>query len=285
LLSYNLLAKADTLPWACALIKQSEVTSNSGSSMSYRQYQNPPIEEAVCEFRFAPSSPWNLTVPGLLYEKIRDGYPGEPKQQNLVPAEFQTGQQQLVTNTAHNLKPFIIKLLFQSHDAKKLVGVGPDLLSIHSLRPYEGWESFERRIDESFHSYIEVSKPAGVTYLAVRYINKIVIPQQNINLGDYFTIYPLVPEGIPNTVSGFTIRTQTTYSDLPIVLTITLSDIPESLDKASFILDLQVFQNWMEKPLDIEKSIDTLHELKQRENAAFESLITDRTRELFDASI
>ncbi|QMS90513.1 hypothetical protein HUN01_24125 [Nostoc edaphicum CCNP1411] len=47
--------------------------------MTRRQYPNPPIEEAVCEFRFAPDPAWNLTIPGLFYEKIKDFYTGEPQ--------------------------------------------------------------------------------------------------------------------------------------------------------------------------------------------------------------
>lgn len=49
--------------------------------MVQRQYRNLPIEEAVCEFRFAPGSAWNLTVPGLFYEKIKDFYTGELDEQ------------------------------------------------------------------------------------------------------------------------------------------------------------------------------------------------------------
>jgi len=280
LLSYNLVAKTKSFALSLFLIKQSEVTPNSGSPMSHRQYQNPPIEEAVCEFRFAPSLQWNLTVPGLLYEKIKTNYPGEPKQQNLIQAEFQIGQ--LPINPGFALKQGTTKLLFQSTDGKKLVGVGPDMLSIHSLRPYEGWDSFAERIKESFHSYIEVAKPQGIKHLALRYINKIVIPEQNIDLGKYFTVYPLIPEGIPDNVSSFLVRTQTIYTDIPIVLKIALSDIANPDEQPGFILDLELSQNYEQESLNTQESLATLYELKLRERKVFESLITEHTRELFD---
>ena len=31
--------------------------------MARRKYRNPPIEETLCEFRFAPSQEWDPTVP------------------------------------------------------------------------------------------------------------------------------------------------------------------------------------------------------------------------------
>lgn len=35
------------------------------------KYGNPPIVEVVAEFRFIPSEPWDLTVPGLVYDHLR----------------------------------------------------------------------------------------------------------------------------------------------------------------------------------------------------------------------
>ncbi|MEA5551577.1 TIGR04255 family protein, partial [Anabaena cylindrica UHCC 0172] len=170
------------------------------------QYRNPPIEEAVCEFRFAPGLAWNLTVPSLFYEKIRDAYPGEPQQQNLIQAEFQIGQ--MPANPEFAFRQNMSKLLFQSADTKKLVGVGPDTLSIHSLRPYEGWEHFKQRIDNAFHNYLDVAKPIGVTRIALRYINKIAVVKHEIELSEYFTVYPQLPDGVPTIISGFLTRTE-----------------------------------------------------------------------------
>lgn len=249
--------------------------------MTRHKYNNPPIEEALCEFRFAPGPAWNLTVPGLFYEKIKDAYPGEPQQQNLIQAEVQIGQ--VPANSEVALRQGMTKLLFQSADAKKLVGVGYDLLSIHSLRPYEGWESFGPRINESFQAYLEVAKPVGVTRIALRYINRIAISaNQAIQLNEYFTIYPQLPDGVPGNISGFLNRTESIYEDIPIRLAIILSDVVGPVEEAVFILDLEASQDWVEKPLAVEEALSNLHELKQREGQAFESLITDRARELFD---
>ncbi|MEH2458591.1 TIGR04255 family protein [Nostoc sp.] len=249
--------------------------------MTRRDYLNPPIEEAVCEFRFAPSTEWNLTVPGLVYEKIRDSYPGEPRQQNLIAAEILAGK--MPTNPEVTAKMSFTKLLFSSVDTKRLVGVGPDLLSVHSLRPYEGWGDFKKRIDQALKAYLEVSKPVGVTRIALRYINRIVIPSvESVEIYDYFTAYPQIPDGIPSHMSGFLTRTESIYDDIPVKLVIILADTEAPKGQIVFMLDLDVSQDWTEKSLSLEEAVSSLHELKEREGRVFETLITDRTRELFD---
>lgn len=252
--------------------------------MTRRQYPNPPIEEAVCEFRFAPGPKWNLTIPGLFYEKIRNTYPGEPQQQDLIDTDIFS--ENIPANHEITVKPSITKLIFASADEKRLVGVGPDMLSIHSLDPYQGWEEFYPRIEQAFWSYLQVANPTGVKHIALRYINKIAIPsEREIDISDYFTIYPELPsdDEFPNRMSSFFTRTELLYEDIPARLTITFTDaLSEQEGVAMIVLDIEISQNWIVKSLPLQDALPSLFELKLRQGQAFESLITDRTRELFD---
>ena len=49
-----------------------------------RRYRNPPIEEALCEFRFLPGQEWDLTIPGKLHVILGEEYNGKPQEQKLV---------------------------------------------------------------------------------------------------------------------------------------------------------------------------------------------------------
>lgn len=251
--------------------------------MKRHQYRNPPIEEAVCELRFVPGSTWNLTVPGLFYEKVRDSYPGEPRQQNLIATEVQINPQ---PTSPHEItvSQGVTKLLFPSANNQRLVGVGPDVLSIHILRPYQGWDEFHSKINEALQAYQEVTKPIGVKRIALRYINRIVIPrEQPLDLSEYFTIPPQIPKNFPSTVSAFLTRIELGYEDLPIKLALTFSDAIAPAGQTEFIIDLEISQDWTDKSLPLQDALSHLDELKQRERQAFEDLITDRARELFDA--
>ena len=116
--------------------------------MARRQYKNPPIEEAVCEIRFAAGAEWNLTFPSRFYERIKDQYPGKPRQQALMEAQLQAAPR--VENPMFQLRQESAKLLFPNADERRLVGIGPNVLSVHVLRPYTGWEDFRSRIEEAY---------------------------------------------------------------------------------------------------------------------------------------
>ncbi len=144
-------------------------------------------------------------------------------------------------------------------------------------------DEFRQRIDQAFDVYLDVAKPVGAKRIALRYINRIVMSaNQEIELGEYFKVYPQIPEGMPETISGFLTRAESIYKDLPIKLVLTLSDAIAPPGQADFILDLEISQDWAEKPLPLQEVLSNLDELKQRQGQAFENLITDRARELFD---
>ena len=43
----------------------------------HHRYKNPPIEEALCEFRFKPGQDWDFTIPGKLQTEFGDEYTGK----------------------------------------------------------------------------------------------------------------------------------------------------------------------------------------------------------------
>ena len=143
--------------------------------MERRRYKNPPIEEAVCDFQFAPRSDWDPTLPGLLYEKLRGTYNEKPRQQQFVEAQVQGTIAE--GNPSVSLKQRFgnprVQLLAEK--GTRIIGIGTDQLSVHMLRPYTKWEEFQPRIMQALDAYREVASPEGVTRLGLRYINRIVI--------------------------------------------------------------------------------------------------------------
>ena len=49
-----------------------------------RTYKNPPVVEAVARLKFLLPIEWNVTTPGLLYERVRKDYPQPPEVRNAV---------------------------------------------------------------------------------------------------------------------------------------------------------------------------------------------------------
>ncbi len=251
-----------------------------------RRYKNPPIEEALCELRFRPGQDWDLTMPGRLHGEIRDDYPGKPRQQNVVEAALQTqvGQPPNVM-----FREGVVKVQLVTEDGTRMVALGPDVLSVHMLRPYQdpaapeksGWDEFRPRLESALDAYWRVVEPVGVHRIGIRYINKIVVPQQSVGTEDYLRCAPPNVDGLPDRINGFVSRVEYAYEDgVRLVLSHGTVDAPEG--HVGFLLDIDVIREASD-PVDRDGALAMADDLRARERTAFEALITDDSRGLFDA--
>ena len=251
-----------------------------------RRYRNSPIDEALCEFGFAPGVDWDPTIPGKLQAELGDEYSGKSREQRAVkvglqvqrgkPADFQYDEG-------------LAKVQLFSKPGTRMVGVGPGVLSIHMLRPYQdpadfekgGWEEFRPRIVDALGAYRKVASPSGVNRVAVRYINKILVPLASVRVEDYLKCAYLEIDGLPQDYGHFISRVEYIYDDgTRLVLSYGLfSTSPKGVE---CLLDLDVI--WQSGTLfDWEESLKIADDLHERAGSAFEAVITDKARELFDA--
>ena len=70
------------------------ITLRSGPLTERRRYKNPPIEEALCEFGFAPGPDWDPTIPGKLQAELGDAYSGKPGEQKAVQVGLTNAERQ-----------------------------------------------------------------------------------------------------------------------------------------------------------------------------------------------
>lgn len=252
-----------------------------------RRYRNPPIEEALCEFRFGPSREWDLTIPGKLHTQLGSDYSGRPRQQRVVDVGFEVKKGDL---SGLRSRDELARVQLVTENERRIVGVGPDVLSVHMLRPYQdtknhrcgGWEEFRARIEDALSAYWTVANPEGVNRIGIRYINKIVFDQKRVPLGDYLTcILPTVP-GLPQTINGFFSRSEFSYDDeVRLILSQGTTHDPES--PFAFVVDLDVIWE-SDELLSAHNTMIRLDDFRNRERSAFEAIITDEARKLFNGS-
>lgn len=240
-----------------------------------RKYSNPPIVEALCEFQFIPSQPWDMTIPGLLYEKINGEF-SEKKQQMGFGVGFQPkegGIEQKVEMSQ--------RIQFLRPDKSALVQVGPDLLTVNHLKSYPTWEAFKPLILNNLRKYQEVAKPKGFKRIGLRYINKIGFDKRPIELTDYFNYYPFIPTELPQMHEAINVRVEIPYEDGSDHLLLTLTGIiPEQPDVLALLLDLDYIMAVPERiPLD--QASDWIEKAHTRVENAFEACITDKCRSHF----
>lgn len=250
-----------------------------------RRYKNPPIEEALCEFRFAPGQDWDPTIPGKLQTKLCDAYSGKAREQKTVQVGFgiQDG------------KPFNLqysegleRVQLVTNNGKRMVGVGPDVISVHMLRPYQqpdcpgssGWDEFKRRISAALDAYWQVVESGGVRRIGIRYTNKIIIPS-TARVEEYLKCAAFEIDGLPGDYSNFMSRAEYSYPDKErLILSCGLISAPP--EHMALLLDFDVIWENAE-PVPKEKALKMANDLRTWEREAFEAVITDKTRELFDA--
>lgn len=251
----------------------------------HRRYANPPIHEAICDFRFDGGGEWDPTIPGRLHVALDGAYAGRAQEQQVTEITVASSADRPPDLT---FRRGIAKSLLTTPDGRRVVGVGPDVLSVHMLRPYQdpahteesGWDEFRRRIQQALTAYWKVARPRFVRRLAVRYINHILIDGTSWRLSDYFRCAHSVAEDLPDNGDEFMGRVRYSYPD-GVRLTLFHGAIRTSEDRSGFLLDLDVA--WEGTSLtSVEDAVARATDLRNRERSAFEAVITDKARELFD---
>jgi uncharacterized protein (TIGR04255 family) len=244
-----------------------------------RQYRNPPIQEALCEIQFSSNADWDPTIPGRLYERLRDSYSGAPRQQ--LEGGFQLAGDP--SSASLRWQPGPPKVQFVTPEGDRLLSVGSNVLSVHILYPYRGWEEFRPRIEAALSAYEAIASPDGIRRIGVRYINRIIVKEDRLHLGDFFTTPPELPDELDVNITTFLLRIEAAYTDEPIRLIQTYASAEAEAGSAGFILDLDVIREWQTETLPIRDAMSHIDRLRDRERDAFEALITENARELFDA--
>ncbi len=240
-------------------------------------YPRPPIVEAVVEFNFAESFSQKVLLDAL-GPKLEGSYSGR-KEQTRVDAAI-TVNAELVATETRKSTPVVF---LTSADGLRLVGCANGALSVHVLAPYPGWESFFERVLEAVDSVPVALARAKLTQVAVRYIDRIVLPRGEVRLEDYLEVLPRRPALLPESLSAIHSVTQWLDSTDGTSALLTVAAIPPNSKEGSkeVVYDL-LLQRGGELGTLAESGwrqvVDALH-TRQRE--IFEDSITEKAKELF----
>lgn len=244
-----------------------------------RQYRNPPIREALCELRF-PQTNWSFSSAGRVFDLLKSEYPAEPQQvlQGFplppgsplvgVPVEFQPEARVRLT----------------TQDGTQSVVIGPSSVSIHVAGSYPGWDRFRAVLLSALESYLSVAEPVGISRIGLRYVNAIFVGPTPVDLSEFFTNSPDLPDYPPLTMHSALMRIEASCADRPYRVIQTFAPHPsEDVDAAGFLLDIDAVREWGTPGLPVGSHAQEIEALRDFEREVFESLITDKLREQFDA--
>jgi uncharacterized protein (TIGR04255 family) len=182
------------------------------------------------------------------------------------------------------VRPGVQKTQFSTADGKRIVALGPHLLSVHILRPYEGWfEDFRPRLERALALYRRVVGDEPVRRIGLRYINRIVVTEPQINIGDYFRFQPVGPPDWPTDVGALSIAAQFRYGEKPVEMRVLFATEQPAQDPGvGFVLDLDLYRSWDHEPLPVSQALREVDDMRALERTAFESVLTDKTRAMFE---
>ncbi len=251
-----------------------------------QQYPNPPIREAVCEFRYQEDGHWDWAAPGLVYsalsnefpQRLADEIPPTPVAPSVESPNLSSpGLQQLEMRFVPQ-RPL---RFWRESDESGFIAVAPYRLGIHHFRPYPSWERFSEIIGKGARAYRDVLSPTKVQRIGLRYINDINLGRRFVGLEEFFDFYPFVGQNIPQTLSRFHCLVQIDFEDGRDSLTLQIANAPQPEEgNAQVILDLDYF---LARPDTFEltettKWLETAH--ANLENV-FEGCLKDSARALF----
>jgi uncharacterized protein (TIGR04255 family) len=237
-----------------------------------------PIQEALIDIRVAMPPDFQVAALKNFGKGLEQRFP-EAQEQHRVAHGFQfspVGEPQVIapTRTLDGYR-------FISKAGGKIVQAQREGFTFNKLRPYTRWDEFSGEANELWQRYIEIAKPQTVHRLAVRYINRIELPQELLDMRELCILFPDIPDAISNQgLAEYFQRFVVPRSD-GIVSAVSLSldnSIPPA--KPAIILDIDVW-NTLQQPAGVDTlwhQFEALHALK---NQIFDASLTEKAKALF----
>jgi uncharacterized protein (TIGR04255 family) len=239
------------------------------------QYEHAPITEALIDIRVENPPSVTLAVLEGLHEQVADNYPKKQKRM-VVVGEISAGD--AVGASASQIQ---IGFAFSSSDSKQVFQARTDGFTFSRLRPYINWTQLRDEAENLWGIYRQSTEPIRVSRVAVRFINQIDIPAEQVDYKEYFRTTPEVSPELPQGISGFFMELHFPQPEFAGMLVLRQAAVtPLMPDTTSVILDLDVFKE-ISGIINDGEIWRLLEELRARKNQFFEGSLTEEAKKLF----
>ena len=241
------------------------------------EFAKAPITEAIIEFRVATPDDVTITALKSLEQTLGDRYPKVAQQvHRTVGVQLAEGDapQAEVESESESIR-------FETEDGHYVAQLRPNSFSFSVMAPYKNWAEFTAEAQAVWEKYLEIAKPISIVRIATRFINVVQIPKADvIDYDDYFTAGPKVPDGLPQTISGFLSRVIIVNGEIGAYAIVTQTVEPPTESFLPYILDVDVIS---EKQFDARDGAYwvQLEQLRHFKNDIFRRSITKKAKDLF----
>lgn len=242
-----------------------------------RNLSKAPIREAVIDIQVESSVPLE-TLESIEAHLAHMPHRKETVWQAAVGFEI---DEKGPKSTVHNRTPVGFRFFFEDSFVLLCRDKG---FTLSQLPPYQDWETLSNKAKELWEIYKGVVQPQGITRLAVRYINNFNLGLPIPDFGEFFTNPPIVPDGLPQTLSSFLQRYVIVNSDNQLVAAVTqaLEEGQPQASKISFIFDIDTFKICPIQNLSSDEIWEILERLRIFKNEVFFGYLTEKTIAMFE---
>lgn len=244
-----------------------------------RHLSKAPITEAVIDFRCNLAPEFDLESLKLLAEEH-----GYPECKAIRMFEFQMRQKGDKAPEGKHIDQGLIGWRYSSPDGLQIVQLRKDGLTFSRLAPYTDWHMVFTEASRLYRLYFAAAAPEEVNRIAVRYINRMQLPEDEVgDFSRFLTSPPAFPTDRPVLLGGFLNQVQVVDSVSGIAATVTQTIQPGGSKPGllPLILDLDVYERGT-FPADPETILPRFGALRDTKNRYFFGSITEETANLFE---
>jgi uncharacterized protein (TIGR04255 family) len=245
---------------------------------SFPHLARAPIVEAVIEIRARAEGSWEEeAVMHQLKTKLPD-YPVAASQSEFrQEIRFDPGQPPEATTHDLGWKG----LRFQSADNRHIAQFKRDGFVFSRLPPYENWEQLYSEAMRLWLLHVGLSRPREAQRIGLRFIDRIVLPPQDMLFESYIHSTPPLIQGVDLLLAGFFHQETLGVPGHPYAVNVARTIQPEpSTQGMAIILDIDVFTTQVcELKQEILKQ--RFLEMRWLKNKVFFGSITPKALEMF----
>ena len=238
---------------------------------------NAPITEALLHFQVRFDTPPKGGVLEAVANSIKKELPLVEKRQKAT-FSFSLAADQ----SDHNVETEPDGFLARSNDRTYAAQIMRESFTFSRLAPYEDWETLYREAMRIWSIYAEITQPVRIVRVAVRYINKLMLPMPLTDFGDYFTKPIDIPAELPQGLANYMLRYVLPDPGTNMIATVhQVFDGEIVNNQLSVIFDIDAFKAVDFEVSDNEEISSTLEGLREYTNLIFFSNLTERAIGLY----
>jgi uncharacterized protein (TIGR04255 family) len=236
-----------------------------------------PAREALIDLQFEPAVSLDLVD-----KFVAIAAPSFESQVDLVEAFVGFGPDGTQATASHA----VIGRRLDSQRTHYVLQCRTSGFTLSRLSPYGEWADLRREASRWWEVFCRVANPQTISRIAVRYINAVKIPLPMTDFSEYLSCPPLLPEGLPQALSGFLQRVIVPDDQVNCISVVTqaLEGQPTFDDEGgsvTVLLDIDVFRTTRIGHACLDDAWKGLDELRQQKNRMFFAHLTEKTVEMF----